>query len=42
MIRNLAALHDIGKIGIPDGILAKPGILNDEEFEIMKTHTGRG
>lgn len=34
-----AILHDIGKIGIPDNILNKPGPLNDEEFEIMKQHT---
>lgn len=32
-------LHDIGKIGIPDSILNKPGPLTDEEFDIMKTHT---
>jgi len=32
-------LHDIGKVGIPDDILLKPGPLDTEEFEIMKTHT---
>jgi putative two-component system response regulator len=32
-------MHDIGKIGIPDAILRKPGRLTAEEFEIMKTHT---
>lgn len=32
-------LHDIGKVGIPDHILNKPGRLSDEEFEIIKTHT---
>jgi len=31
-------LHDVGKIGIPDNILRKPGKLDDEEFKIMKTH----
>jgi putative two-component system response regulator len=34
-----APLHDIGKTGIPDAILLKPGKLNDDEFEIMKKHT---
>jgi putative two-component system response regulator len=37
-----APLHDIGKVGIPDHILLKPGRLNEEEFEIMKTHTTLG
>ncbi|MBL4584716.1 MAG: response regulator [Pseudomonadales bacterium] len=35
-------LHDIGKVGIPDSILCKPGRLTDEEFEIMKTHAAIG
>lgn len=37
-IVKASPLHDVGKIGIPDRILLKPGILNEEEFEIMKTH----
>ena len=37
-----SALHDIGKIGIPDGVLLKPGKLNDEEFNMIKTHTTVG
>lgn len=36
------SLHDVGKIGIPDRILLKPGKLTDDEFEIMKTHTTIG
>ena len=36
------ALHDVGKIAIPDRILLKPGRLDHEEYEIMKTHTTRG
>jgi putative two-component system response regulator len=37
-----APLHDIGKVGIPDGILLKPGPLTEEEFRVMKTHTTLG
>lgn len=37
-----APLHDIGKVGIPDNILLKPGKLSVDEFEIMKTHTTIG
>jgi putative two-component system response regulator len=37
-----AALHDIGKVGIPDHILLKPGKLDADEFAVMKTHTDLG
>jgi putative two-component system response regulator len=37
-----APLHDIGKVGIPDAILLKPGKLTDDEFVVMKTHTTLG
>lgn len=37
-----APMHDVGKIGIADAILLKPGKLSDEEFEVMKTHTTIG
>ena len=38
-LKLAAALHDIGKIGIPDDILLKPDVLSDEEFEVVKNHT---
>lgn len=41
-ILNAAPMHDIGKVGIPDAILLKPGPLNKDEFEIMKSHTTIG
>jgi len=44
-MRNLrisALLHDVGKIGIDDRILRKPGALSDEEFEVMKGHPDKG
>lgn len=42
LIQQAAPLHDVGKLGIPDGILRKPGKLTAEEFEVMKTHTSIG
>lgn len=42
LIRRAAPLHDVGKIGIPDAILRKPGKLTPEEFEVIKTHTTIG
>ncbi|MFZ0759751.1 MAG: HD domain-containing phosphohydrolase [Candidatus Sulfotelmatobacter sp.] len=41
-LRISAQLHDVGKIGIEDRILKKPGALTAEEFEVMKTHTTKG
>jgi HD-GYP domain-containing protein (c-di-GMP phosphodiesterase class II) len=44
-MRNLrisALLHDVGKIGIDDRILRKPGALSDDEFEVMKQHPAKG
>lgn len=38
LIKIAAMLHDIGKVGIPDAILNKPGSLDKEEWEVMKTH----
>lgn len=41
-IYKASPLHDIGKVGIPDSILIKPGKLTDEEFAVMKTHVQIG
>jgi putative two-component system response regulator len=42
LVYSTSPLHDIGKVGIPDGVLLKPGRLDDREFEIMKTHAAIG
>ena len=42
LILNASPMHDVGKIGIADSILLKPGKLNDDEFRIMKTHAQIG
>ncbi|MBS3967622.1 MAG: two-component system response regulator [Truepera sp.] len=42
LVQRAAPLHDVGKIGIPDEILLKPGSLTPEEFEVMKTHIAIG
>ncbi|HYI36547.1 MAG TPA: CHASE2 domain-containing protein [Thermoleophilaceae bacterium] len=42
LLRHASLLHDVGKVGIPDRILNKPGPLDDEEWEVMKTHTTIG
>jgi putative two-component system response regulator len=39
ILRHASPLHDVGKIGIPDRILLKPGKLDDSEFQLMKMHT---
>jgi CHASE2 domain-containing sensor protein len=41
-IRRASAVHDVGKIGVPDAILRKPGALDDAEWEVMKAHTTVG
>jgi PAS domain S-box-containing protein len=42
LLKTAAPMHDVGKIGIPDSLLLKPGIYTDEEFEQMKAHTTIG
>jgi putative two-component system response regulator len=42
ILEPAAQLHDVGKIGIPDAILLKPGKLTPEEFELMQKHCGYG
>lgn len=42
LVRMASPMHDVGKIGIADNILNKPGRLTNEEFDIMKTHTNIG
>jgi HD-GYP domain-containing protein (c-di-GMP phosphodiesterase class II) len=42
VLRHASAMHDVGKIAIPDAILRKPGPLTDEEWEVMKSHTTIG
>ncbi|QDU95113.1 HD-GYP domain-containing protein [Lignipirellula cremea] len=42
LVYQTSPLHDIGKVGIPDSILLKPGRLTAQEFEVMKTHTTIG
>jgi len=42
LLREASPMHDIGKVGIPDSILNKPGKLDAEEWEIMKTHAEIG
>ncbi len=42
LVELAAPMHDIGKIGIPDQVLNKPGKLNGAEYELMKTHTNLG
>jgi diguanylate cyclase (GGDEF)-like protein len=41
-VRLAGMLHDVGKVGVPDAILRKPGKLTDEEFELIKLHPGLG
>jgi putative two-component system response regulator len=42
MLRHASPMHDVGKIGIPDRVLLKPGKLDPDEWEVMKTHAAIG
>ncbi|MBD1581250.1 response regulator [Pseudoalteromonas sp. S16_S37] len=42
LLRMASPLHDVGKVGIPDAILNKPGKLDDKEWDVMKSHTLKG
>ena len=42
ILEAASPMHDVGKIGVPDNILQKPGKLTDEEFDVIKTHTNIG
>jgi response regulator RpfG family c-di-GMP phosphodiesterase len=42
LLAQLAPLHDIGKVGVPDRLLNKPGTLTSDEYEVMKQHPTRG
>ena len=42
MLRHASAMHDVGKIGIPDRVLLKPGRLDEDEWRIMRTHPAIG
>jgi response regulator RpfG family c-di-GMP phosphodiesterase len=42
MLRNASAMHDVGKIGVPDRVLLKPGLFSPEERSVMETHTTIG
>jgi response regulator RpfG family c-di-GMP phosphodiesterase len=42
MLRHASAMHDVGKIGIPDSVLLKPGTLDDAEWETMRSHAAKG
>ncbi|MFZ4578837.1 MAG: HD-GYP domain-containing protein [Myxococcota bacterium] len=42
MLRHASPMHDVGKIGIPDRVLLKPGKLEPDEWEVMKTHAAIG